>query len=50
MRLKKKLKIGQENYLNYNKLQELMDESDYDDMRFHEDQDKEAVERSEQKC
>ena len=34
----------------YNKLQESMDKADYDDMRYHEDQDKEAVERSKQKC
>ena len=29
-----------------NRLQESMGESDYDDMRYHEDQDHEAMERA----
>ena len=29
-----------------NRLQESMDEADYDDMRYHEDQDHEAMERA----
>ena len=34
-------------YKVLNWLQESMDEADYDDMRYHEDQDHEAMERSE---
>ena len=32
-----------------NRLQESMDEADYDDMRYHEDQDHEAMERAKNK-